>query len=86
MKNITKIALVAAALSLSACSKLTQENYDKIEAGMSKVEIEDILGKADDCSKTMGVEKCIWGKEDGKNITIGFIGDMASTFTNDGLK
>ena len=78
--------IVGATVALSACSKLTQKNYDALEMGMSREEVTAILGSADDCSKTLGTESCIWGSEDGAYIKISFIADNAATFSNNGLK
>ena len=58
------------ALALTACSKLTKENYDKLEMGMSQDEVEAILGSADNCGKTMGTMACTWGNEDSKHVKI----------------
>lgn len=73
-----------AVLLLAGCSKVTQENYDKIEMGMSKVEVEGILGGADHCEQAMGTESCVWGN-DKKQIKVGFAGDNAVLFTSKGL-
>jgi len=83
----TKLALLAlGALALAGCSKLTKENYDKLEMGMTQDEVEEILGSADNCGKTMGTMACTWGSEDSKFVKIMFMGDKAVTFTYDGLK
>ena len=83
----TKLAIIAlGALALTACSKLTKENYDKLEIGMTQDEVEAILGSADNCGKTMGTMACTWGNEDSKHVKIVFMGDKAVTFTYDGLK
>ncbi len=47
------IAAVAAILLLAGCSKATAENYEKIEVGMSKDKVHEILGKP---SKVEGTE------------------------------
>ena len=78
--------LLAATLSLTACTKLTQANYDALEMGMSKEEVSAVLGKADNCSEKLGTQSCIWGEEDGAHIKISFIADKAATFSNSGLK
>ncbi|BDX06397.1 DUF3862 domain-containing protein [Planctobacterium marinum] len=78
--------ILGAGLLLSACSKLTKENYELLEMGMSQEEIQAVIGKPDNCSETLGTKSCIWGSEEGKNITITFIGDNATTFSNDGLQ
>ena len=64
------IAVVCGALALSACSKLTKENYDKLEMGMSQEEVEAVIGSADNCGKTMGTLACTWGDENAKHVKI----------------
>ena len=80
------IAVVCGALALSACSKLTKENYDKLEMGMSQEEVEAVIGSADNCGKTMGTLACTWGDENAKHVKIVFMGDKAITFNYEGLE
>ncbi|USD39824.1 DUF3862 domain-containing protein [Ferrimonas sp. SCSIO 43195] len=75
---------VAAVLLLSGCSRITQENYDKLELGMSKADVEAVIGRADDCSGSMGTETCVWGT-DQRQIKVGFAADRAMLFTHKGL-
>lgn len=58
------VLVLFAAVSLVAvgCSKLTQENYDKIEVGMTYDEVEDILGTPDEARDVIGTKSCVWGK------------------------
>lgn len=84
MKKVLLIAVTA--LLLSACSKLTKDNYDLLEIGMSEEEVQAVIGAPDNCSETMGARSCIWGKEQGSYIKITFLGDNATTFSNNGLK
>lgn len=44
MKSL--VAALASALLLTACSKITQENYAKIRNGMTEQEVIDLLGPA----------------------------------------
>jgi hypothetical protein len=45
-KLLTVVVLVAfMAVVVTGCSKVTKSNYDKIENGMSKADVEKILGK-----------------------------------------
>lgn len=67
-------ALSLSALLLSACSNLTQANYDKIHTGMAFGDVTAILGQPDNCSETLGVKKCVWGN-DSKHIDINFVAD-----------
>ncbi|MGA8051071.1 MAG: outer membrane protein assembly factor BamE [Burkholderiales bacterium] len=44
------ILAVALALAVSACSKVDQEHYSKIENGMTEEQVYDILGKPSEAS------------------------------------
>jgi outer membrane protein assembly factor BamE (lipoprotein component of BamABCDE complex) len=78
-------AVAAFALSLTSCdrnpfsgSKLTLANYNKITTGMSKTQVEKILG-APTTSETKDMiifKKTTWRYEDGKNFAM-------ITFKND---
>lgn len=70
---------------LAACSKLNKINYDRLEVGMSKAEVADVLGSEDSCSEAMGTATCVWGDEQGKHIKVRFVADAAVTFSNEGL-
>ncbi|WP_420935725.1 DUF3862 domain-containing protein [Alteromonas sp. A081] len=79
-------ALIIGMLALSACSKLSKDNYDRLEMGMTQEEVESIIGSADHCGKTMGTMACTWGNEDASYIKIIFMADKAITFNYSGLK
>lgn len=81
-----KLILLTAVLTLSACTKLTQQNYDQLKAGMSAAEVSAIIGKPDSCSTTLGTKICLWGDENSAYIKVSFIADNAVTFSNDGIK
>jgi outer membrane protein assembly factor BamE (lipoprotein component of BamABCDE complex) len=72
-------------LSLASCdrnpfsgSKLTLENYNKITTGMSKAQVEKILGPptTSETKDMIIFKKTIWRYEDGKNFAM-------ITFKND---
>ena len=46
------LAAFAVALLVSACSKVTQENFAKVKEGMSEKEVHEILGKPTESSTT----------------------------------
>ncbi len=46
----TPLLLLAAALLIAACSKVSQENFSKIEQGMSEQDVLALLGKPDESS------------------------------------
>ena len=45
MKNIRTALFVAVALALAACSKLTEDNLQKIHNGMTTSDVKAILGE-----------------------------------------
>ena len=45
--------LLTLAATLCACSAVTQENYDRIEAEMGEAEVFNILGKPDQSAEVM---------------------------------
>ena len=65
MKIKSILLVLPLILLLAACSKLTKENYEKLEAGMSQKEVNAIIGAADNCNTTLGTVSCIWGDEKG---------------------
>lgn len=78
------LVVIFSILLLTACSKVTQENYNQLKSGMSQVEAEGLLGSADMCTETLGTKTCTWGN-DRKNITINFVGDNVLVISNKGL-
>ncbi len=90
MKNFirpirTGIVILLLVGVLAGCSKLTQENYDRLQAGMSYLDVVAILGPPDDCVQTLGVKSCTWGDEQ-KNIKATFMADAAIVFSATGIK
>ncbi len=72
-------------LLLSGCNKVTKENYDKIESGMSYNEVVEVLGKPEGCSETLGISNCEW-KNDDARIAITFISNQVTIAVAEGLK
>jgi len=79
---ITVILLFS--IFILACSKVTQENYEKIKLGMSYEEVVDILGKSQECGSSIGMTNCRW-ESNGKYIKIQFIADKVVLFSAKGL-
>ncbi|MCF2858669.1 DUF3862 domain-containing protein [Pseudoalteromonas sp. SMS1] len=79
-----KLLTIAALLSLSACSKVTIENYEKISVGMEKTELEQVLGSADSCEEKTLHTNCVWGNEN-KNITVTLVSDRVTLFSKKGF-
>ena len=79
MKHLTKLIAVAFLFSLAlvGCSKMNQENYNKIKIEMDYQQVIEIIGNPDKCDAAIGTKSCIWGTEK-KNITIKFIADKVA--------
>ena len=61
-----------AALLLVACgSKVSLENYNKLEVGQSFDEVKQILGDPARCDEVIGVRTCVWG-DDQRGISVNF--------------
>lgn len=82
---VKSILIFSAALLISACTKLTKVNYDKLEMGMNLQEVESVLGSHDNCSSALGTQSCLWGDENGKYVKVSFVAGAAVTFSSDGL-
>ncbi|HGN3949091.1 outer membrane protein assembly factor BamE [Pseudomonas aeruginosa] len=85
MASFRTLAVVAFCVVLAACSKINQENYSKLKAGMSKAEVEEILGKPTECSGALGMSSCTWGDEKAF-ISVQYAADKALLFSGQGLK
>ncbi|NRA59585.1 MAG: DUF3862 domain-containing protein [Psychrobium sp.] len=85
MKIKTIILASCVSLLLVACSKLSNENYQRIEMGQDFSEIETLLGTPSSCQETMGLKQCQWGNEQ-RNIDVKFVADKVTYFSKKGLK
>ena len=83
--SLRTLMLLGAVLCLSACSKINQENYAKLQAGMAKAEVESLLGKPTDCSGALGMSSCTWGDKN-SFISVQYAGDKVLMFSGQGLK
>ena len=83
--SLRRLALLAFCVLLAACSKVTQENYQKLSAGMAKSEVESLLGKPTDCSGALGMSSCTWGDKN-SFISVQYAGDKVLMFSGQGLK
>lgn len=82
---LKSLSIVAITLSLSACSKVNKENYDKLSAGMEYPEVTNLIGSPDSCETNLGIKSCIWG-DDTKYIKVSFAFDKATVFSNKGIQ
>jgi len=82
-----KLFLLALLITLliGGCSRLTKDNYDKLEMGMEYSKVTALLGKPDNCSDSLSVKSCIWGNE-ARNIKVNFLSDKVVVFSATGIK
>lgn len=83
--SLRSFALLSCCLLLIACSKVNQQNYSKLKAGMAKAEVESLLGAPSECSGALGVTSCTWGDEQ-SFISVQYAGDNVLMFSGKGLK
>lgn len=83
--SLRTLALLSFCVLLAACSKVTQENYSKISTGMSKAEVEQLIGSPTDCSGALGMSSCTWGDQK-SFISVQYAGDKVLIFSGQGLK
>ncbi len=94
--RLASALLLAVLLSglLGGCARkrVTRENYDRIETGMTREQVEEILGPPTDTDVgsanfgDVGISagSVVW-KEDGRSITITFLNDEVLTKSASGL-
>ncbi|WP_017444525.1 hypothetical protein [Gayadomonas joobiniege] len=85
VNKIFFIGLGITILCLSACSKITPDNYAKLEVGMKFAQIVAILGEPVQCSALDQGRFCYWGDQ-GTHIKVAFVGDRATLTSQNGLK
>ena len=83
--SLRNLAILATCVLLTACSKINQDNYSKLKAGMPKAEVESLLGSPTECSGAIGLTSCTWGDEK-TFISVQFAGDKVMMFSGQGLK
>ena len=78
IKKLLRLAPLVLLLVVTACSKITQENFDKVRDGMSRAEVEAILGTPTEVSSAgvagLSGTSSTWKGEAG-SITIQFFND-----------
>ncbi|HEX8540545.1 lipoprotein [Pseudomonas syringae] len=83
--SLRSLALLSFCVLLAACSKITQENYSKISAGMGKGQVESLLGSPTECSGALGMSSCTWGDKN-SFISVQYAADKVVLFSGQGLK
>jgi hypothetical protein len=65
-----KLALVA--MALTACgSRLSLDNYNKLQVGQSYEEVKQILGDPSRCDEALAMRVCVWG-DDQRSVSVSF--------------
>lgn len=76
MNSIKTILIAGMALLAIACSKVTEDSYQKVEPGMTMEQVQNLLGKADLSESTnlagISTTRAEWHGKDG-TISIRFI-------------
>ncbi|WP_416304853.1 DUF3862 domain-containing protein [Neptunicella sp. SCSIO 80796] len=80
-----KKILLLSLLMLAGCSKLTIQNYDKLEVGMDYKAVIQVLGNPDNCEEKFGTNGCLWGDKNSKHIKVSFIANKAVFFEQQNL-
>lgn len=77
-----KLITVAALLMLVACSKLNQENLNKVQSGMTEAEVKSALGvpTASESSSALGMTGSVYTYKSGENeVKITFVNGKVFT-------
>ncbi|MNJ77081.1 hypothetical protein D3C77_744970 [compost metagenome] len=81
-----RLAVLATCLLLGACNNtVTQDNYARLSSGMSRAEVETLLGKPKHCSGALGLSSCTWG-DAARFISVQYAGDRVLLFSAQGLR
>ena len=83
--SLRSLALLACCVLLAACNKVNQENFSRLKPGMSRVEVEQLLGAPAECAGALGFSSCTWGDER-SFFSIQFGNDKVLVFSGAGLK
>ena len=83
--KIRSLMATSLILLLLGCSKLTLENYNRIDVGMSYDEVTRLIGPPDRCDDVMGVRNCRWGNET-RSVNVSFVAGKVLLFSSSNLK
>ncbi|MCX2525138.1 hypothetical protein [Larsenimonas rhizosphaerae] len=72
---------------LAGCANdtLTMSNYERLSPGMTRAEVEAVLGEGEKCTGAMGFSNCVWGDRK-RSIQAQFVANRAITFQYQGLE
>lgn len=77
--------LLLGALALAGCDKVNQDNFARLEAGMKRGEVEQLLGKPTECSGALAFTSCTWGDQE-RFISVQYAADKVMMFSGRGLR
>lgn len=83
--NIKTVFALGLLLAVAGCSRLTQENYDRIAVGMSYDEVVELIGTPEACDDVMGVRSCTWGDET-RSVKVNFLAGEVLLYSSTNLK
>lgn len=83
--KIRSLMATSLILLLLGCSKLTLENYNRIDVGMSYDAVTRLIGPPDRCDDVMGVRNCRWGNET-RSVNVSFVAGKALLFSSSNLQ
>ena len=84
MIQIILTICLLSSLALLGCSKVNQENYDKLKIRMNYDEVLNILGKPDNCKSILNAKNCVW-EESSKKITVKFVANKVIYLSSNGI-
>lgn len=80
------LATLVLAGGLVGCSdaRLTLDNYERLAVGMTRDDVESILGEPTECAGAVMLDNCRWG-EGQRFIQAQFVGGKAMAYQYQGL-
>lgn len=85
-RPLSLAAALALTTLLAACSKVTAENYNKIELGQSYEQVQELIGKPTSCDDVLGARNCVWGKAGSARVNVTFAGNKVVLFSAQNLR
>ena len=76
--------LITVTFAFLGCSRITPENYKKLNSGMTYEEVNSIIGDPANCESTIGIKSCIWEEGD-KTIDVKFLTNKVLLFSSENL-
>lgn len=81
------LAMMTTVLVLTGCGdrRLTMDNYERLSTGMTRAEVEAILGDPSECSGVVLFDNCRWGSNE-RFIQAQFVDGEVMAYQYRGLK